>query len=170
MGFEARAAHPCRTQIWVPPPGPICWVLVLSWHFFKKRPIKWSSLYTTTNCRPIHVHKLHICSMIDKDKTKMFQVNDEYKWSVWYGLFLHEQLIKRQVLQGGYSSMIWVGSDLKSRPILIPNFPKNDTHLPEPQIYKKKKTKKKTLFSKIFNIASFENFGLIKLGLFSRQF
>ena len=21
MGFEARAAHPCSTQIWVPPPG-----------------------------------------------------------------------------------------------------------------------------------------------------
>ena len=38
--------------------------------------------------------------MIDKDKTKMFQVNDEYKWSTWYGLFLHEQLSKRQVLRG----------------------------------------------------------------------
>ena len=28
-GFEARAAHPCPTQIWVPPPPGFVWMLVM---------------------------------------------------------------------------------------------------------------------------------------------
>ena len=37
---------------------------------------------------------------LTKIRQNMFQANDEYKWSTWYGLFLHEQLSKRQVLRG----------------------------------------------------------------------
>ena len=140
-------------------PTLFCWVLVLSWHGLKKHPIKWSSLYTTTNCRLYMYTNYIFIQWLTKIRQNMFQANDEYKWLTWYGLFLHEQLSKRQVLRwgGGYSSMIWVGSDLKSRPIFIPNFAEKwhpfarATNL---QKKKKKKKKKFTLFSKIFKLYS----------------
>ena len=37
--FEARAAHPCPTQIWIPPPpGPLCNEIKVEWEFLMLWP------------------------------------------------------------------------------------------------------------------------------------